>query len=357
MKHFEASFPYWKHSQSAPLLLNFTQNALNLGLEFPQLLERIIDFLTRKILLIDLSIRLEDLELLESCSEQDLSDNLKILADASSIGNLSGLGEKYSQEEKAREMEEAQKARQNLSEQVRDYLNKIDLMLLALFQFIEKVKSSTGKVREICLFILISFERHVLPASKPKFTQFLMFYAAGIDNVVADRFLGSLLAFLFSRDSQLALNHLNNQPSKAKLLRSVSKLLASFVKTSSQLTEKQLKNVNELLLDWIGRKVQALTHFSQNPTEISILAAVIECFCEISSSSFINYDDIRLKKAFEYSYTLLPSNLRTHEVFGKFFENAEIQAEQVQKHPFPSLQNLQLPLSRQFLLNSTCFII
>ena len=357
MKHFEASFPYWKHSQSAPLLLNFTQNALNLGLEFPQLLERIIDFLTRKILLIDLSIRLEDLELLESCSEQDLSDNLKILADASSIGNLSGLGEKYSQEEKAREMEEAQKARQNLSEQVRDYLNKIDLMLLALFQFIEKVKSSTGKVREICLFILISFERHVLPASKPKFTQFLMFYAAGIDNVVADRFLGSLLAFLFSRDSQLALNHLNNQPSKAKLLRSVSKLLASFVKTSSQLTEKQLKNVNELLLDWIGRKVQALTHFSQNPTEISILAAVIECFCEISSSSFINYDDIRLKKAFEYSYTLLPSNFRTHEVFGKFFENAEIQAEQVQKHPFPSLQNLQLPLSRQFLLNSTCFII
>ena len=54
MKHFEASFPYWKNPQSGPHLQNFTQNALNLGLDLPQLLERIIDFLTKIILLIEI---------------------------------------------------------------------------------------------------------------------------------------------------------------------------------------------------------------------------------------------------------------------------------------------------------------
>lgn len=356
LKHFEASFPYWKSPQSAPLLQNFTRNALSLGSELPQLLERIIDFLTKKILIIDLSIRFEDLDQLES-SELDSSENLNVLADASSIGTFSGLGEKYSQGEKAREMEEAQKARQQHSEQTRDYLNKIDSMLLATFQFVGEMKSTTGQVREIGLFILISFEKQVLPAFKPKFTQFLMFYAAGIDNLVADRFLGSLLACLFTRDSQLTVNHLNNTPAKAKLIRSTSKLLISFIKTSNQLTSNQLKNVNELLLEWIGRKVEALTHFSHNNIEVSILAAVIECFCEISSSNCINYDDPRLEKAFKLSSTALPFELRSHEHFGKFFNNSDIQPEPVQKQLAPSSQTLHLPLSRQFLINSACFHI
>lgn len=354
MKHFESSFPYWKNPQSATLLKNFTQNALNLGSELPQLLERIIDFLTKKILLIDLSIRPEDLNQL-LISESDSSDNLKILADASSAGNLSGLGEKYSQAEKAREMEEAQKARQHHSEQICDYLNKIDLIILTIFQFIEEMKSKTGEVREIGVFILISFEKQVLPASKPKFTQLLMFYAAGIDNFVADRFLGSLLACLFTRDSQLAVNHANNTPAKAKLIQSTSKLLTSFIKTSKQLTENQLKNVNELLLEWIGRKVEALTHLSQNNIETSILASVVQCFCE-SSSNLTNYEDPRVKKAFELSSTVLPPlELRSHEHFGKIFSDSEIQSETVQKPLASSTQTLHLPLSHQFLLNSACF--
>lgn len=364
LKHFEASFPYWKSPQSALLLQNFTRNALSLGSELPQLLERIIDFLTKKILLIDSSIRSEDLDLLEVSAESDTPENLKVLADASSTKNLSGLGEKFSQGEKARELEETQKARQQSSEQTRDCLNKIDLMLLTIFQFIGEIKSTTGHVREIGLFVLISFERQVLPAFNPKFTQFLLFYAAGIDNLVADRFLGSLLACLFTRDSQLAVNHLNNTPAKAKLFRSTSKLLTSFIKTSNQLTENQLKNVNELLLEWIGRKVEALTHLSHNNTETSILASVIECFCEISSSSaaaataaqqFINYDDPRLKKAFELSSTVLPFELRSHEHFGKLFIDSEIQSEPFQKQLASSSQIRHLPLSRQFFINSACF--
>ena len=354
MKHFEASFPYWKNPQSGPLLQNFTQNALNLGLELPQLLERIIEFLTKKILLIDLSIRFEDLEQLAN-AQADSSTNLNILADASTIGNLSGLGEKYSQEEKARELEETQKARQQHCEQIRDYLNKIDLMLMALFNFVDIVKATNVNVREIGLFILIGFEKHVLPANKPKFTQFLMFYAASIDNLVADRFLGSLLACLFTRDSQLAMNHLNNPPAKAKLFRSTSSLLTSFIKSSNKLTENQLKNVNELLLEWIGRKVEALTHFSHNQTETSILAAVIECLCEISPPIFISPDDVRIKQAFELAAPVLPSELKSHEVFGKFVKDSDNRSEHIHKHPIPSLGTLQLSLSRQFLLNSAYF--
>jgi hypothetical protein len=153
-------------------------------------------------------------------------------------------------------------------------------------------------------------------------------------------------------------NHLNNPSSKAKLFQFTSKLLSSFVKTSNKLTENQLKNVNELLLEWIGRKVEALTHFSQNTTEISILAAVIECFCEISSPNFVNYDDPRLEKAFELSSTVLSFELRSHDYFGKFFkysENKTFDQFQFQKQHAPSLPTLHLPLSHQFLLNSACF--
>lgn len=360
MRHFEASFPYWKHSQSAPQLQNFTRNALNLGTELSQLLERIVDFLTRKILLIDLSVRPEDLSLLSV-------DNLKVLGDAVGskssealvAGNLTGLGEKYSQEEKAKEQEESQLAHQQHAELVQNYANKIDLMLVAFFEFIESAKSK-GNVREVGLFILISFEKIVLPAVKPKFTQFIMFYAAVGDNFVADRLLGSLLASLFSRDAQLSSTsqkNTTNSQIKAKAIQSTAAFLGSFVKKSKTVTDDQLMTVVELLSDWIGRKIEALTLFSSTPLEISILASVLETLLDIiRAHPHVSTNDPRLKQAVELSADLLSSDLRSQELFSKFFENVPtIEASPSKRLHLAPFESLPLPLSHQCLLSAEIF--
>ena len=356
MKHFEASFPYWKNRQSGPHLQNFTRNALNLGTELPQILERIIDFLTKKLLLIDLSIRSEDVPNLFPETE-----NLKVLVDAASSeilsGNLTGLGEKYSQEEKVREQEEAHLASQNHLEQIRDYAMKIDSILLSLFEFIEKAKLK-GKSREIGLFILISFEKNVLVASKPKFTQFLMFYAAGIDNFVADHLLGSLLAGLFARDSQLSTtnqNNVNNTQTKAKSIFSYSAFMASFVRKSNSLTEAQLNVAIELLLEWIGRKIEALTLFSKTQLELLILASVFETvFSIFMTHPNLFVEDYRLKKAVELVIDILPFSIKSHELFGKLFSasNFDSCGAPTNKLSYMPFEALPLPESRQFLLNA-----
>ena len=366
MKHFEASFPYWKNPQSAPQLQNFTKNALNLGSELPQLLERIIDFLMRKILLIDLSLRPEDVSLFFSLDRN--SNNLNALAGMESSSSLrpdspslssshsvSGIGERYSQEEKARDLEESQLAHQVHMDQIRDYTNKIDLMLMVFFEFVQQAKS-TGNASEIGLFILISFEKNVLHAAKPKFIQFIMFYAAGTDNFVADRLLGSLLACIFARDAQLSANTpktLHNTPAKAKSIRSTTAFLASFVKKSTFLTEGQLRTVNELLLEWIGRKVEFLTISPQNQSqiEISILANVTETHLEILSS-YSTLDnsiltDQRLKKAVNLAAGSISHPIFTRDSVGTL--------EKSQKLVHPPFNSIQLPLSHQFLSNSGTF--
>lgn len=358
MKHFEASFPYWKNPQSGPQLKNFTRNALNLGMELPQILERIIDFLTKKILLIDLSIRSEDVpDLFASTSE----NNFNLLVDAANSeflsGNLKGLGEKYSQEEKAREQEEAQLARQNHLEQIRDYASKIDSMLVSIFEFIEKAKLK-GKSREIGLFILISFEKNVILASKPKFTQFLIFYAAGIDNSVADHLLGSLLAGFFARDSQLSttskINSSNTQ-SKAKNIFSYSAFMTSYIMKSNSLTEAQLNVAIDLLLEWIGRKIEALTLFSKTQIELSILASVFEALFRIfMTHSNLFIEDYRLKKAAELVADILPSSIKSHELFKKLFTvpNPDSCDTSATKPLYMPFETLPLPESRLFLLNA-----
>lgn len=358
-KHFEASFPYWKNRQSGPHLQNFTRNALNLGTELPQILERIIDFLTKKILLIDLSIRLEDVPNL--FPENLEHTELKILVDAANSeiisGNLTGLGEKYSQEEKVREQEEAQLARQNHLEQIRDYAIKIDSILLSFFEFIEKAKLK-GKSREIGLFILISFEKNVLVASKPKFTQFLVFYAAGIDNFVADHLLGSLLAGLFTRDSQLSTatqKNVNNTQAKAKSILSYSTFMASLVKKSNSLTDAQLNVAIELLLEWIGRKIEALSLFSKTQIELSILASVFETvFCIFMTHPNLFVEDYRLKRAGELLIDILPFSIKSHELFGKFFclSNSLSCEASTYKQSYMPFESLSLPESRQFLVNA-----
>lgn len=362
MKHFEASFPYWKNPQSTLQLQNFTRNALNLGAELPQILERIVDFMTRKILLIDLSIRPEDLNLITG-------DNLKILGEAadskssevSITGNLTGLGEKYSKEEKAKELEESQLALQQHIDQVQNYANKIDLMLVAFFEFLESERAR-GKAREVGLFILISFEKIVLPAVKPKFTQFIMFYAASIDNFVTDRLLGSLIANLFSRDAQLAStsqkNSINSQV-KAKAIQSTAAFLGSFVNKSKTFTnDSQLKTVVELLSDWIGRKVEALNHFSSTPLEISILAAVLETLLKIiSNHPHVSTNDPRLKQAVELCANLLSPELKSENLFSKFFENVSTieEVSLFKKSNFVPFQSLSLPQSHLLMLNAGIF--
>lgn len=363
MKHFEASFPYWKNPQSAAQLQNFTRNALNLGAELPQLLERIIDFVTRKILLIDLSIRSEDVSLIAAFSEED---NLKILGDAAvrsaspEAGNLTGAGEKYSQEEKAKELEESQLAHQKHAEQVQNYANKIDLMLVAFFEFMEKAKEK-GTVRDVGLFVLISFEKAVLPAVKPKFTQFVMFYAAAVDNFVADRLLGSLLASLFSRDAQLSSasqKNCTNSQTKAKTIQATAAFLGSFVKKSKAFTDVQLKTVVELLSEWVGRKIEALTHFSNTPLELSILALVLETLLDIiRTHPHVSTNDPRLKQAVELCGHLLPADLKSHELFSKFFENGTTNcvADPLKKHQFAPFESLPLINCRNFMINSGIF--
>jgi hypothetical protein len=367
MKHFEASFPYWKNSQSGLQLKFFTQNSLNLGLEVPQILEKIIDFLTKKILLIDLSIRSEDVPFLFPKNLEIPENNLNVLVDAANSenlsGNLKGLGEKYFEEEKAREQEEAQLARKNHLEQIRDYAMKIDSMLISIFEFIQKAKLK-GKSHEIGLFILISFEKNVILAAKPKFTQFLIFYAAGIDNFVADRLLGSLLAGFFACDSQLSTNGKNgnmnvtNSQAKAKSIFSYSAFMTSFVMKSNSLTEAQLKVVIDLLLEWIGRKIEALAIFSKSQLEISILASVFETIFRIYiTHPNLFVEDYRFKKAAELVIDVLPSSIKSHELFIRSFSipnsdscvASEISAIKPSYMPFESLP---LPESHQFLLNS-----
>lgn len=365
IKNFEASFPYWKNPQSTLQLKYFTRNALNLGSELPQLLERIIDFLTVKLLLIDLSIRMEDISFIFPPFEYS-SENVKLLGDGPSTESpssihISGMGEKFCQEEKAREMEEVQMARQHHLDQCRDFANKLDLMLMMLFEFIQKSKIS-GNSREIGLLILVSFEKNVLNAAKPKFTQFLMFYAAATDYFVADRLLGSLLAGLFSRDAQLSLNapkSMNNTQAKAKFIRSSSAFLLSFVKRSTSLSETQLNSINELLLEWIGRKVEALIHFPQNQTqiEISILANVVEPHFHIlfSYSSVETLEDPRLTKAIDLAGHLFSSELRSIPIFEKLFQNLSPSLEESNKPNILPFNSFHLPLSRQFLLNSKTY--
>ena len=356
LKYFESSFPYWKTPHSGPQLQCFTLNALQLGTKLPQILERIIDFLVRKLLLIDISIRPDDIAALYKEPENQL-----YLVVSSS---LSGHGEKYAQEKKTREFEEITSARQQYLEQSRDYANKLDMMLLTMFEFIDAAKLN-GQSQEIGLLILISFEKNLLTAAKPKFVQFLMFYAASKDIFVTDRFLGSLLASLFARDVQLSARtqspkSLNNSPAQLKLIRITSSFLSSFVTRSKFLTDIQLQSVTELLLEWIGRKVEALTHFSQTSTEISILSSVICVILEIFATYPQLFDisgakcDARLKDALAFTASIIPSKYQNLGKFDSLFVQ-KFDHNFHESSDFSPFNPLPFPLSSQHFLKSEIF--
>lgn len=360
IKNFDTAFPYWKNPQSSEQIHNFTKNALEFSAHVHQLQERIIDFLTRKILVIDLSIRLDDVPLIMLCdneSPQLINHNDAKVTDSSN--NLIGAGEKYAQEEKARELEEAQVAQQFHSKQVRDYADKIDLMLLVILEFINQ--NCIDKRRELALYILISFEKHVLPAIKPKFTQILIFYCASVDNFIADRLLGIFIAALFSRDIQLSpsapRNSSNNQI-KAKTIRSIATFLKSFMKTATSLTDQQFQTVIDLLMDWISRKVDALTLFSCNHIEISILAAVLEALFDI----FINHPEFAIKsdanliEAVKLTANILPDSLKSQKIVADYLQLCgplETASNPIQpKLPYTPFEYIVLPKTRKFLLDS-----
>ena len=363
IKNFESSFPYWKNPQSSDQLLNFTKNALQFSTQVPQLQERIIDLLTRKILIMDLSIRLDDVHLINNLELSKNHDNSTGPVDANV--NFSGAGEKYAQEEKARELEESQAAQQAHSKQVRDYAEKIDSMILAMMEFIKQ----SGNTRELGLFVLISFEKHVLPSIKPKFTQILIFYCASIDNFVTDRLLGLLIAALFARDMQLSpsapRNSSNNQI-KAKAVRSTAAFLQSFLKTAKSLTEPQLKTVIELLIDWVGRKIEAMTHFSCNPFEISILASVLEVIFDvfINHPNFAIRNDPKLIEAFKLASSDLSASLKSQEIVVDYIEaccstdssismtTTTTETVHPPKLPYKPFEYLVLPKSLKFLLDA-----
>lgn len=370
MKHLENSFPYWKTPQSGVQLEFFTRNSLKLGIELPQLSERIIDFLTRKILLIDSSIRSEDVPYIFNDSDtlNTLSSAVTLATSSNNVevvSSVSGFGEKYSKEERAKEVGDAQIAHRIHLEQVRDFASKVDLMISALLEYIQESSRTERSARDTGLFVLISFEKNILAGSvKPKFVQFLIYYAARKNVLVADRFLGSLVAFLFSKDAQLSSNNFSskassNTPAKAKSIRIAACFLSSFVKNAPFLTDSQIKSTSELLVNWIGRKVEALAHFSKSNTEVFIIASVVCCLLEMMNvhpELICNDMSSSLNDAIKMAFPLIPIHLKACKTLEPMFSAIDAKEQthhQTQISPYSPFDPLELPHCKKILYETS----
>lgn len=120
-----------------------------------------------------------------------------------------------------------------------------------------------------------------------------------LDEVVADRFLGFLLASLYARDAQLShadpdsnASCLLNNSLQANALMTVSALIADFMVNFPSLSTSQLQLTINLLLEWLERKAEAIEVYREvlcvpkggylNPVEVSVCAAVIQATLRVS---------------------------------------------------------------------------
>lgn len=338
LKQLESSFPYWKNSQITPKHVgSYTENMLEVSQRLPQLRERILNFLTSKIVQLDNFIRIDNIQqIYQADAETGNIPTVVTTTTTTTSGSIRTLvRDKVISEEKQQEEEETSVAYQQSLTQMRDYAEKLDGMLSALFSYIDSSNNASGSGREVGLLLLLNFEKKIL-THKSRYAQFLIYFASSYDAVISDRFLGLLLASLFAKDLQLSSSNNNNTNSlkvntkqSAMALATTAAFIGSFVQraSSSFLSSDQINSTVELLLEWIGRKIEAIEHFSTSQLEIGILASVTQSLLIILKySSLPLYEfienDVRFKRAVGLSKNLISS-----DILGSFCSSHNVEAE------------------------------
>lgn len=297
----DGSFPYWQSSHTAPQVVAYCVNVVALAEALPPIQDRVMELVVARAVQIDLALSADGGQLRRSSSDASLEapwSSLPVTKEQSGTALATSTTES-TRREAAIEQSELEAANQRQLQQTQDLSDKLDAILSILCFFMERTRTSDrNRFQQLAIALIRTFERNILPAFRPRFTQFLLFYAASCDQMVAERFLGFLVACLFARDAQLshAGSHgssgnrpsspsiIGNSSSQVAILTTAAAFIGSFVARAKFLAPPLVRATLELLLDWTARKREALHVYNvpvdsrgrTSHAESSIFAAIVQ---------------------------------------------------------------------------------
>ncbi|TIC12419.1 RNA polymerase I-specific transcription initiation factor RRN3 [Wallemia mellicola] len=207
----------------------------------------------------------------EESSDDSDDENLDFLSDLSSDDGLS---------------DDSQDAPMQVSA-IKDLVQKLDDMLLILFEHLEKTRQNTQELQLNQFSTLLSvFERTILPTFRSRYTQFTLFKYSSYDAHFADVFQGMLLSkAIFQSD----------EPSVTRIV--AASYLASYVSRARFIDSDSTKRVVGLMCDYIGNELdnvpQPITNFKLNTYSVwfAIVQAVFYIFCFRWRDLMLSNDD------------------------------------------------------------------
>lgn len=207
----------------------------------------------------------------EESSDDSDDENLDFLSDLSSDDGLS---------------DDSQDAPMQVSA-IKDLVQKLDDMLLILFEHLERTRQNTQELQLNQFSTLLNvFERTILPTFRSRYTQFTLFKYSSYDAHFADVFQGMLLSkAIFQSD----------EPSVTRVV--AASYLASYVSRARFIDSDSTKRVVGLMCDYISNELdnipQPITNFKLNTYSVwfAIVQAVFYIFCFRWRDLMLSNDD------------------------------------------------------------------
>jgi hypothetical protein len=272
----EASFPFWRSSSVAEQLSSFTANALSLAAS------------------LDLSLSERVLELIISKAVE-----MELALDSKDASNPTPL----------RANDDEERAHFPIVDMDDGCASKLDTTLAHLLRFLNDAATlNPDRFRALALALIRIFDRHVLPASRCSRVPSVLFFACNRDPLVADKFLGYLIAVLFNRDSHVSTSLRTDTStlvfpaSQSTLLVAVCRYVQSLVVNMAAFQQSTCRplivSTMELLIWFCARKVEALSLMLEKKqprqrqgsilaelaTDRAILAAAVEALMVIATT-------------------------------------------------------------------------
>lgn len=235
MPTIEYHFPF--HSRPINEHVSYVQNILHLATLMPPWKYKILELIIGRALVLDVELQndAEQLKNMDLCKETttagEESDGLGLMVNADQLTRRSKL------------------------RAVRTGTRKLDQVLELIFSHVRQFITIDGRIdeqrsQEMFAFMLMVFEKTILPTFKSRYTQFLTFYMTSLCPALADQFLGLLFKPLVQFCQSL--DHGRNSMPSPRLLLSVT-YIGSFVARARFLSDKLLQLSFEMLIDLSAR--------------------------------------------------------------------------------------------------------
>lgn len=425
---------YYPHKKANKLAqVTFLSNLLRLAKEFPQMRASIMEIAVGRIIQVDVEIQVkvdeledDELELVQSeaLAVTDYGDKFELEEESNDArihspnpqrASMSLLEHEQLQQQHGHEGEDEEEmhdgntynsdnneddeddeegkgdacaATQEQSEtiaHIKEDIDKLDAMLLLMFQFIQGLhansqvgKESLVQFQSCFLEMLSIFEKIVLPTLKSRYTQFLMFYMSSLSESFPDNFLGILAGRLFGESSEPVLKgktaalhspsfSASPNPLGFDAVRLISaSYIGSYVARAKFLDPSTVRTCLELLLSWCDHYIMYYAHASQlsafswgssyaykHAVFYAVAQSIFYIFCfrhaEILGSGSFAYNE-KLRSSFErLVYCRLNPLMNTSPTIAKEFARISARFELVYcLHLFNGSRSRSssLPLSR-----------